>query len=110
MIIRKINDMEYALNEKWLRIAQNPVAEKYPKTGEMIELKNHNLLLDGEYLVSMVEEFEPPYSKDEDGRDIRISLVSKFMEGPYPKARPNSEGFGALNGVNIRKAWKKEKK
>jgi len=108
MIIRKINGKEYVLNEEWLRITENPIADKYPKTGEMIELENHNILPDAEYLVAKVEEFEPPWYKDEDGRDIRVSLFSRFMEGPYPKTRPNSERFGAMNGVNIRKAIKKE--
>lgn len=65
----------YVLQPNWLRITQNPVAPKYPKTGDTITLKGHDMLSDGEYIVQMVTEFEPPFHQDEDGRDIRIKFI-----------------------------------
>ena len=80
-----------ALSTTWLRVTQNPVCpDRYPKTGQTVILKGHKLLPDDQYLILMVEEFEPAYFRDRDGRDIRISV--------YP--RSNGIGYG-LNGENF---------
>jgi hypothetical protein len=93
MDVRGEDGKIYVVQNKWLRETDNPIAPKYPKTGDKITLKDHALVKDGTYTVSMVTEWEPPYDKDEDGRDIRIS----FCE----------HSFRELNGVNIRKAMVK---
>lgn len=80
------------LQDEWLRHTQNPTAPKYPKTGEIIALKkNYSFFLEADipYTVEIVEEYEPAYHQDEDGRDIRLS----FVECPHK----------GLNGEAIRK-------
>jgi len=66
---------KWVLQDKFLRITQNPIAPRYPHTGDTIKLRDHGLISDGEYIVEMVTEFEPGINRDEDGRDIRISLL-----------------------------------
>lgn len=86
MIREDQNGKKWVLQDKWLRITQNPVAPGYPKTGDEIELKGHGLIPNGKYIVEIVTEFEPGVDRDADGRDIRISLL----------------GFGKdYNGMNI---------
>lgn len=66
------------LQDEYLRHTQNPIAPKYPKTGDIIKLKkpySFFLQADTPYTVEMVEEYEPAHHEDDDGRDIRISLV-----------------------------------
>lgn len=64
------------LQSEWSRTTQNPHdCDMYPKTGQTVHLHAHNLLPDGDYLVTMVEEFEPAFWKDRNGRDIRISVL-----------------------------------
>src|SRR5438270_3412528 len=66
-----------ALMTKWLRITNNPVAPKYPKTGDIVTIKSdYSLFLTkGEqWIVEEVIEYEPAYNPDEDGRDIRITF------------------------------------
>ena len=91
----KIDELEVALEDgskfmlttKWLRHTQNPIAPKYPKTGDVIILKKDYsffLVAGKPYTVSMVEEYEPAYTKDEDGRDIRLSFLEcdhKMLNG-----------------------------
>lgn len=99
MIITHKNGQQEALQDKWLRVTQNPVAEKYPKTGDLIQLKDHPMLAEGEYRVLMVTEFEPPYHPDEDGRDIRLTLL-KTSDDSWNRRID-------MNGVTVRKAlWK----
>jgi hypothetical protein len=88
---------KYAINDKWLRITHNPVVEGYPKSGEVIKLDGHAFLNNGEYLVTDVQEFEPGYVCDSNGRDIRITLVSR-----------NGSVMPLLDGSNILKAMKRE--
>jgi len=84
---------KWVLQDKFLRITQNPVAPRYPHTGDTIKLQGHGLIPDGEYIVEMVTEFEPGIDRDEDGRDIRISLIGQ------------GHRYGRdLNGMNIRMA------
>ena len=66
------------LQDEWLRHTQNPVAPKYPKTGDVITLKkDYSFFLAAgvPYTVSMVEEYEPSNFLDDDGRDIRLSFL-----------------------------------
>lgn len=70
----------------WLRTTLNPVAPKYPKTGDVITIKTPYsfFLSEGKHTVEIVEEFEPANNVDEDGRDIRISFVGnqhKLLNG-----------------------------
>lgn len=86
-IIRRAPDGEqWVLQDRWLRITQNPMAPLYPKTGQTITIKSHGLVKDGSYVVEQVEEFEPGFHHDEDGRDIRISLLGVYrgrgLHGP----------------------------
>jgi len=96
-MIAEINGQEFSIQDKWLRVTHNPSAPRYPLSGQIIEIKNHSILGDGKYLVLMVEEFEPPYHTDEDGRDIRISLT----------AGNSHKDMNGLNGFNIRRAMTK---
>jgi hypothetical protein len=89
---------KWVLQDKFLRITQNPVAPRYPKTGDTIKLKGHGLIPDGEYVVELVTEFEPGINRDEDGRDIRIGLLGT--------GDPLLKG---LNGYNIRLAMAQER-
>lgn len=77
-MVKEIAGQRVVLMDKYLRRTMNPEAPRYPKTGDFIELKGYPLTIDGSYLVTMVEEFEPPVTRDADGRDIRISV---FGEG-----------------------------
>lgn len=86
-IMRRAPDGElWVLQDKWLRITQNPVAPAYPKVGQTITIKGHGLIKDGSYIVKQVEEFEPGCHHDKDGRDIRISLLGVYrgrgLHGP----------------------------
>lgn len=83
------------LQNDWIRITQNPNALEYPKTGDTIELKGHQLLNDGKYIVTMVEEFEPAYHADESGRDIRLTLIN---------SNNFSQRHTGMNGQNILRA------
>jgi len=80
-----------AITNKWVRVTQNPIySTEYPKAGQTVTLKGHNLMPDGEYLIVQVEEFEPAFFKDKDGRDIRFTIY------------PNYKGVGrGLNGENF---------
>ena len=63
------------IQKRWVRITQNPKTyNTYPGAGDVIKLAGHRYLPNGEYLVTSVVEYEPPYTRDDDGRDIRISL------------------------------------
>lgn len=85
---------KWVLQNRWLRLTSNPVAPGYPRTGDEIELKSHSLVPDGKHIVEQVTEFEPGVDRDEDGRDIRISLL----------------GIGKdFNGKNILAAMEKAK-
>jgi hypothetical protein len=82
---------KWMLTKAWLRHTQNPDAPKYPKTGDVVKLKkNYSFFLEAgrPYTVEIVEEYEPAYHKDEDGRDIRLT----FLECPHK----------GLNGQAIR--------
>jgi len=77
-MIRKDNrGNDWVLQNRWLRITYNPsnLPTAYPKTGDEIELRNHNLLGNGKFVVEQVTEFEPGVCRDSEGRDIRISLL-----------------------------------
>lgn len=89
-----IRGQKIALQDQWLRITENPDVAEYPKTGNIIELKNHNLIPDGIYFITFVKEYEPPYTPDIDGRDIRIDLINKDTNRVYK----------GMNGVNILKS------
>ena len=92
---RECGNKIHALQDEWLRMTQNPTNSfPYPKTGEFIGIRNHPLLSPGKYLVMMVTEYEPPYHKDSDGRDIRITLLEDKT------GMRHSE----MNGQNILKA------
>lgn len=82
----------YAYSSNWLRMTQNPQASDYPSVGDVIEVKGHPLLDDARYLVIEVMEFEPPvrHRADDNGRDIRISLIG-----------PHHESHHDLNGRRI---------
>jgi len=77
-IVIQSNGQKVKLMGRYIRHTLNPVAPKYPKTGDRINIKGHQhpLIKDGEYIVEMVEEWEPPCDADDDGRDIRIKLLS----------------------------------
>lgn len=83
----------YMLMTDWLRTTLNPVAPNYPKIGDVIKLKrDYSFFLKANtpYTVEIVEEFEPAYSPDQDGRDIRISFVEvqhKLLNGKQIKER-----------------------
>lgn len=95
---------KHALQSKWLRLTQNPTAPKYPRTGDIITLRNYPLLPDGKYTVIMVEEFEPALHKDEDGRDIRLSLAGNGVS-LSGMDMINRDGIAhGLNGVKVRSA------
>lgn len=94
---RNIKGFNIEIMDKWIRETLNPYAPKYPRSGDFIRLKGHKLLLDGEYLVTGINEFEPPFHKDEDGRDIRVALTNGEIEKRE------------MNGVQIRKAMERSR-
>ena len=75
-------------------MTQNPENHCYPKTGDFIGINRHSLLPAGKYLVMMVTEYEPPYHKDSDWRDIRITLLED----------KTGKRYSEMNGQNILKA------
>lgn len=91
MKIITINGQEILLQDQWLRITENPKVTKYPKIGDVIEIKNHCLMPNGTYFVTFVKEYEPPYIQDLNGRDIRIDLLNKDTHRKYK----------TMNGKNI---------
>lgn len=84
------HNMRFALQTKWIRETQNPVVSGYPKPGDIITLRNHRLMSDGEYLVLSVIEWEPAYTPGHNGRDIRLSIVDD-----------HGISYRELNGQNI---------
>jgi hypothetical protein len=86
-------DRKVAIQANWLRITQNPSTTLYPRTGSVVLLKNHKMLADGAYLVTAVIEYEPPFTKDKEGRDVRITLLSADYH-PYVD----------MNGVKVLEA------
>lgn len=93
----QIGPNSYAIQDEWLRVTQNPTTqEQYPRSGDIVTLRGHHYLPDGKYLVTMVEEFEPPFVKDANGRDIRISVVGML--------RHPSDTIRGLNGERLLKA------
>lgn len=107
-MIRTAPDGEkWVLQERWLRITQNPIAPSYPETGDEIELVNHCLIPDGEYIVETVTEFEPGISHDEDGRDIRISLLGVGRDFNGPNIRSAMKGQRASDQEPGKLGWAK---
>lgn len=84
-MIRKDPDgKSWVLQDKWLRITHNPVTDIYPKTGDEIEVLGHRAIPNGKHIVESVTEFEPGVCRDEDGRDVRISILGsgRDFHGP----------------------------
>ena len=90
------------IQKRWVRITQNPKSYTYPAAGDVIKLAGHRYLPNGEYLVTSVVEYEPPYTREDDGRDIRVSLLPDISN---PAFRVGTQGW---NGQSILKAMVKD--
>ena len=75
MMVVEFKGNRIALQSKWLRITQNPRAVGYPCTGDEVHLEGHKILIDGQHVVQMVKEYEPPFHADAESRDIRITFL-----------------------------------
>jgi len=86
-LVRKMAGTNIAIQNQWLRTTQNPVASRYPKSGQFIKMSGHGFISDGWYLVVMVVEYEPAFIEDEDGRDIRLRILSGGFDSEEFSAR-----------------------
>ncbi len=112
MIRTSPDGKKWVLQDKWLRITQNPVTDLYPKTGDTIEVLEHSIISDGSHIVESVTEFEPGICRDDDGRDIRVSIlgVGRDFHGPsvlvaMEKAR--GERVQALSEEKMKDGWRR---
>ena len=93
----KWNGTDVAIESRWMRVTHNPRVSGYPKAGQVIELRGHQLLCDGKYLVVGVTKYENEYPSN--CHDIRIDLVGDARTpAPFPRYG------GGWNGENILKA------
>ena len=101
---RKINGVTFPIQNKWLRVTQNPeTIGEYPRSGDVIIIQDcpYCVLHGGEYLVVMVTKYEPPFAPDKRGEDIRISLTDGFYSYPELNGERLLKRTKSINGQQL---------